>query len=109
MKYNEFYIVGNTKYNDVVINRLESKGYIYKGTISKLEQLVILDNKVSILILEAPIFITKYSRQLKKQGIETIYILDQFDIENGVINNIREFSLIKKLLMSILKCTKMGI
>ncbi len=103
MKYREFYIVGNTKYNDTVIKCLENKGYIYKGTISNLEQLVILDNKSSILILEAPIFITKYSNQLKKQNIETIYILDLFDIDDSIINNIREFSLLKKPLLGYIE------
>lgn len=103
MKYSEFYIVGKTKHNDIVINDLERKGYIFQGIIDNLEQLVILNNKVSILILEAPIFITKYSMQLKKQGIETIYILDKFDIESGVINNIREFSLMKKPLIGYIE------
>lgn len=99
MKYREFYIVGNTKYNDLVINCLKNRGYVYKGIISNFEQLAFFNNKVSILILEAPIFITKYSNLLRKQGVESIYILDQHDIEADIINNIREFSLLEKPLI----------
>lgn len=103
MKFNNYYLIGTNKFESIIISELKRNNYVYKGTILDTKDLDKIDNNSSILSLVEPIFITKYAQIMRDLNFDYIYTLDYFDIEEGIINNIKKYNLNDKPLLGYIE------